>query len=260
MSHVGLSFPHYAPSQTGVDSFYEANQGTILVRQCAKFCTKLGIGYLNSLIPISINLARHLLYKKRTTECRRSSWGRTSAAVTVASPTRIVKIGGKMKNAVFAALALGAALVLIPLASAESVGSKASGSYVNTNLKTNPSHDGLGVSVADEGTPAARIDAQSKPVKDDAVEEVSSNDISISSNGFAERREIGAAGSRHFYFADKSSSRGKVGAARGSLNQVASIVTLAETPEPESLFLLGTGLLCMALALFWKSAKRSTQP
>lgn len=33
---------------------------------------------------------------------------------------------------------------------------------------------------------------------------------------------------------------------------------LAITPEPGSLFLLGTGLLGLALALFWKAARRST--
>jgi hypothetical protein len=46
------------------------------------------------------------------------------------------------------------------------------------------------------------------------------------------------------------------GVQRGIADKVPSAAALTETPEPGSLFLLGTGLLLLALALFRKAAKQ----
>jgi hypothetical protein len=48
-------------------------------------------------------------------------------------------------------------------------------------------------------------------------------------------------------------------ASRGIGDKVGTTATLTETPEPGSLLLLGTGLLCLALALFRKAAKPPTE-
>jgi hypothetical protein len=201
-----------------------------------------------------------------------------------------------MKNAVAVALAMGVALVSIPSALADSFGYKASGSNVVANLNTNPSHTGFGTGVADNGAVTERNGSQVKPGrggrdannagsivltgdggvsldrllnsgksstervgKGDAAADAGSNELSLLSGGLGVRKEIGAPGSGHFYFADKGSSHANPGVPKGAISQASTVVALAETPEPGSLFLLGTGLLCMALALFWKSAKRPAE-
>jgi hypothetical protein len=66
------------------------------------------------------------------------------------------------------------------------------------------------------------------------------------------------AGNRRANLEGKRNLRSAKEVSRGSIGLVGIVTTLAETPEPGSLFLLGTGLLGLALALFWKSAKSST--
>lgn len=61
----------------------------------------------------------------------------------------------------------------------------------------------------------------------------------------------------HFFFADKGSFHPSNSVSGNNGNSASRAPALTETPEPGSLILLGTGLLCMALVLFWKSSKRT---
>jgi hypothetical protein len=81
--------------------------------------------------------------------------------------------------------------------------------------------------------------------------DISGKDLSL----FTGRRRVGTARDGHFYFIDKSGYHLDNEISKGNGTLVGVITTLTETPEPGSLFLLGTGLLCMALVLFWRSAR-----
>jgi hypothetical protein len=201
-----------------------------------------------------------------------------------------------MKNALVASLALGTALVLIPNALADSFSSKTSGSNVVANLNIDSSHAGIGTGVSENGTLTERNGAQFKSAlvgrnanttnshalvgdgglsldnllnsgnswngnsdRGDGVAEVSSNELSVMSGGKGGRREMAIAGLGRFSFVGKGSNRANAVIPKGTIKEASTVVALAETPEPGSLFLLGTGLLCMALALFWRSARRSTE-
>jgi len=90
-----------------------------------------------------------------------------------------------------------------------------------------------------------------------AVVDFSGNGPFLMAGNSGDRDGIRIAGNRHANSVGKRNLPSAKEVSRGSIGLVGIVTTLAETPEPGSLFLLGTGLLGLALALFWKSAKSS---
>jgi hypothetical protein len=85
--------------------------------------------------------------------------------------------------------------------------------------------------------------------------DISGRQMTLLSGGFS--GENSSQNNGRFFFADKGSfhpGNSISGSNGGSAN---GLEALAETPEPGSLILLGTGLLGLALVLFWKSARRT---
>lgn len=182
-----------------------------------------------------------------------------------------------MNKCVFASLALAITLVSAPIAFADSFGSKASDSSFAVNTVSSAHHTGTGaafsafstvggeaVSAGQDArsTAASDVDNPSYPAikgtgvrgKSGAYVEVSGDHVDLISGGI-EGNGSNPQGKGHFQLVGDGSRHKDV--ARGDSELFRNSVALSETPEPGSLFLLGTGLLCMALVLFWKSAKRT---
>lgn len=205
-------------------------------------------------------------------------------------------IGGKMKNYAIASLALAVSIAITPFALADSFGYKASDSSITAGAAFDKGHTGIasgtGISATYKGGNGRPVtfgptasevfntgsDANSLLLsrdggslldnllypgdsgngmqdRDGVLVDISGYQLSLFSGGVGGRN---AQGSGHFYFADNGSYHANKENPKGKIELVGSRATLTEAPEPGSLFLLGTGLLCMALVLFRQAAKRST--
>jgi len=88
----------------------------------------------------------------------------------------------------------------------------------------------------------------------EALVDASGPRITVYSSGHGGK----SAGDGHFVFSDKGTFQGGNGphGGPGVPPPGGGDTPLSVTPEPGSLFLLGTGLLGLAMGLFWKSARR----
>jgi hypothetical protein len=84
--------------------------------------------------------------------------------------------------------------------------------------------------------------------------DLSGQQLTLLSGGYSSDNR--AENNGHFFFADKGSFHPGNSVSGNNGTSIGRAPLLTETPEPGSLILLGTGLLCMALVLFWKSARR----
>lgn len=196
-----------------------------------------------------------------------------------------------MIKAIVVSLALGSVSVFIPSAQADSLSYKLSDSNVTANLSLDFGHGALAKSAVDAGVRGTGASAQNVAAINlgagaDSARQTQDAGFSIedlqnrgnAANGILEEggalvdqsgnqlnllfgslngsKGKGAQGNGLAFFADKGSAHANNAIQRGNRNLVAGAATLTATPEPGSLFLLGTGLLCMAMVLFRKAGRR----
>jgi hypothetical protein len=165
-----------------------------------------------------------------------------------------------MKKILLALSAFAVALAIAPSALADSFGLAKPGS----TLAVGASESGNFTAAPSTFTAATPLDGAytyenllgSTPARGAALIDVSGPRIAVYSSGHGGK----SAGDGHFFFSDKGIFQGGNGQHGGPgvpPPPGGGDTPLSVTPEPGSLFLLGTGLLGLAMGLFWKSARRS---
>jgi hypothetical protein len=168
-----------------------------------------------------------------------------------------------MKKFIVASLALGAIFAFMPSVLADSFGYQASGSIVaaNSAFDARPidfAKGGAESSVFGDGDSSVFGASHRALATADVLVDIRGNEINLLSGHFGGYKAEGR-GNGHVFFANAGSDRVGNEISKGNSELTAETATLAATPEPGSLLLLGTGLLCLAFFLFRKSAKQATE-
>jgi hypothetical protein len=173
---------------------------------------------------------------------------------------------------VVASLAMSCALAITPFAVVDSFGFSGIGNHSIPNfrnissvptlkavIKPSTNSDGgqagldKGASEATSSSSGSHSQATKTPV------EAGSNEPYLMAENSGDNDGLRSALSKRPPVLEKSGYHANNNFPKGAIGLAGIVTMLVDTPEPGSLFLLGTGLLGLALALFWKSAKNTTR-